>query len=270
MSGYDVFISYSSIDRQIAFEICYILEQHDLKCWIAPRNITIGKPYADEIINAIRSTQIIVLVMSENSLNSEYVLHEIKNAADYQRPILPFKIDEAMPEKAMGVYIDSKHWLEAFPNPHEKYDILIENALKLCGEYGEKTINWTLEGFNPNDIIKLKRDWVSLILLCTPLYWVSLIYMGITADVNLWKISGLIYLIPSVICVIFYFQIWGILFLFYPVFMTFLYMFIAFWIIAFIHGMIIRNEFLTKKSISRLLSSNPEVYDGLVDQYSKF
>jgi hypothetical protein len=268
--SYDVFISYSSIDKQTAFEICYILEQQDLKCWIAPRDITIGQPYASEIMKGIRATKIVVLVMSENSLNSEYVLQEIKNAADYQRPILPFKIDDALPGKDMGYYIDDKHWLEAFPDPQEKYDILIRNALRCCGEDCTRNVNWTLEGFNPNDIVRLKKDWPSLILLCTPLYWASFIYMGILGNVNMWKVAGFIYLIPSVVCVILFFQIWGLLFLFYPVFLTFLGLFFIFWILAFAHGWFVRNDFLTKKSILRLLSSNPEVYQGLIEQYSKF
>jgi hypothetical protein len=116
---------------------------------------------------------------------------------------------------------------------------------------------------------KLKKDYASLILLFTPLYWVSFIYMGIIGNNNLWKLAGLIYLIPSVICIIFYFEIWGILFIFYPVFKAFFYVFIAFWILAIIHGFLIRNEFLTRKSVLRVMSADDKMFESLLEEYSQ-
>lgn len=266
----DVFISYSSDDKIIAFELCYLLELNGLKCWIAPRDIDPIKEYANEIMKGIRASKMVVFVMSENSMSSEYVLQEIIGMDEYQKDILPFKIDEADPTDDFGYYVNSKQWIEAFPNPVDKYGLLIRTAIKICRGTGGGDVNLSLEGFNPNDIMKLKRDYVSLILLFTPLYWASFLYMGTVANVRLWRISGLIYLIPSIVCVIFYFQIWGILFLFYPIFAMFLGLFFIFWILAIAHGLLIRNDFLTKKSILRLLSSNKDFYAGLVEHYSKF
>lgn len=270
MKEYDVFISYSSEDELTPFEICYVLEQHDLKCWIAPRDVAFGEPYAKEIMKGIKASKVVVFVMSDNSLNSVHVLTEMEHATTYERDILPFRIDETLPGDEIGHYIKDRQWLNAFPHPHEEYDVLIKKTLASCGKGNDKPISWTLEGFNPKDIIKLKKDYPSLILLFTPIYWASFIYMGIVGNENLWKITGFLYLIPSVICLIFYFQFWGFLFLFYPIFIIFLGLFITFWILAIIHGMLIRNEFLTKKSILRLLTSNRELYEGLLRQYSKY
>ena len=52
---HDVFISYSTKDSDIANKVCYILEHNNLKCWIAPRNISSGRIYLDEIADAIKS-----------------------------------------------------------------------------------------------------------------------------------------------------------------------------------------------------------------------
>ena len=43
---HEVFISYSTADKITADAICHVLEQNKMKCWIAPRNIHGGKPYA--------------------------------------------------------------------------------------------------------------------------------------------------------------------------------------------------------------------------------
>ncbi len=44
---HDIFISYSSKDKKIAFALCHFLEKNGLHCWIAPRNIRVGKDYAE-------------------------------------------------------------------------------------------------------------------------------------------------------------------------------------------------------------------------------
>ena len=50
---HEVFISYSSSDKTIADAICHTLEQHEISCWIAPRDVRPGIPYAREIILVI-------------------------------------------------------------------------------------------------------------------------------------------------------------------------------------------------------------------------
>ena len=55
----------------------------------------------------------------------------------------------------------------------------------------------------------------------------------------------------------------------YDVFVTFLYIFIIFWILAIIHGFLIRNEFLTRKSVLRVMSSDDKMFNELLDEYSQ-
>ena len=92
---HDVFISYSTKNSDIANKICHILEQNDLKCWIAPRNISSGRNYIDEIASGIKSTKIVVLVYSKYSQASKYVNNEIKMAFSNNKPILSFNIDNS-------------------------------------------------------------------------------------------------------------------------------------------------------------------------------
>jgi hypothetical protein len=40
---YDIFISYSSIDKAAADTVCSVLEKNGISCWIAPRDITPGR-----------------------------------------------------------------------------------------------------------------------------------------------------------------------------------------------------------------------------------
>ena len=62
-----VFISYASQDAAVANSIVQNLEQHGCKCWIAPRDVTPGSQYADEIVGAINDARVFVLVLSEHA-----------------------------------------------------------------------------------------------------------------------------------------------------------------------------------------------------------
>ena len=51
--NHDVFISYSSRNKQTALAICHVLEGHGVRCWMAPRDIPPGADYGDVIDEAI-------------------------------------------------------------------------------------------------------------------------------------------------------------------------------------------------------------------------
>ena len=57
----NIFISYSTKDRYFANAICSWLEENDLKCWMAPRDISPGIQYGEAIINAINICKVMVI-----------------------------------------------------------------------------------------------------------------------------------------------------------------------------------------------------------------
>lgn len=264
---HDVFISYSTRNSDIANKICYVLEQNNLQCWIAPRNISSGKNYIDEIASGIKSAKIIVLVYSKYSQESKYVNNEINMAFSNNKPILSFNIDNSMPSEDMEYYLKVTQWLPAFPNPEDEFEKLIIDSLKLCNENTDVPVTIDFSNYKPEDLSKHKKDYISLVLLFTPLYWASFIYMGISTGKKLWALMGFVYLIPGIMCLLIYFGILNMMFLLYPMLMLFALIFIMFWILAIIHGFVIRNEFLTRKSVLRFTSSNEEIFEYLYDEY---
>lgn len=264
---HDVFISYSTKNSDVANKICHILEQNDLKCWIAPRNISSGRNYIDEIASGIKSTKIVVLVYSKYSQASKYVNNEIKMAFSNNKPILSFNIDNSLPKDEMEYHLKITQWLPAYPNPEDEFETLIIDALKLCDEKTDRPILMDFTNYKPEDLSKHKKDYISLVLLFTPFYWASFIYMGINTGKKLWALMGFVYFIPTLMCLIIYFGILDMLFLLYPMLVLFSLIFIMFWILAIIHGFVIRNEFLTRKSVLRFTSSNEEIFEYLYDEY---
>ena len=80
--AHDVFISHSSKDKAIADAVCAALEASKIRCWIAPRDILPGEKWASAITKAIAESQLIVLIVSSRSNESEDVLNELLIARD--------------------------------------------------------------------------------------------------------------------------------------------------------------------------------------------
>jgi hypothetical protein len=55
MSGSDLFlfVSHVSEDRAGALQVVAELERRGVRCWIASRNVRAGRPFDDEVANAI-------------------------------------------------------------------------------------------------------------------------------------------------------------------------------------------------------------------------
>jgi TIR domain-containing protein len=112
-----VFISYASRDASIAQELCAGLESADIPCWIAPRDVRPGEPYAAAIVQAINSCRTLVLILSKNSIDSPHVVREVERACSKRRPVLSIRMDAADLPAELEYFVSSNHWLDASGGP---------------------------------------------------------------------------------------------------------------------------------------------------------
>lgn len=114
--AYDVFISHSSKDKNIAHAIVAGLENNKVRCFIAPRDINPGDDWISTISQTIINVPVMVLIFSENSNNSREVDNEINLAVNHNTVIIPFRIDETFPSAEKEYRLGNVHWLDA-PDP---------------------------------------------------------------------------------------------------------------------------------------------------------
>ncbi len=132
-SHHDVFISYSSADKAVADAVCHRLEAAGIRCWIAPRDILPGRDYGEAILDGIEQCRLVVVVFSASSNGSKHVQREVERAVSKEKPILPFRIDAAIPSRSLEYFISGAHWLDAMTPPLDSHiDRLIEVANKLA------------------------------------------------------------------------------------------------------------------------------------------
>src|SRR5689334_17458059 len=95
--AHDVFISHSKHDATVADAICHRLEAAGIRCWIAPRDIRPGQNWSGAIVQAINQASIMVLVFSQHANESPQVLRELERAANKGAAIIPFRIEDLIP-----------------------------------------------------------------------------------------------------------------------------------------------------------------------------
>ena len=82
---YSCFISYSTKDQEFADRLYADLQNKGVRCWFAPHDIQAGKKIHEQIDAAIRTHEKLLLILSPNSMNSEWVKTEIRKARKRER-----------------------------------------------------------------------------------------------------------------------------------------------------------------------------------------
>lgn len=157
--AHDVFISYSSKNKQVADAICSGLEQRKIRCWIAPRDVPPGGNYGEAIIHAISSCKVVVLVYS-NAVNlSAAVMREAERAMHHAKPIIPFRLEDVPMQPGLEFFLASCHWLDAINPPLEQHILRLGDAVE--GLMGREVPVRETAGAPPAAPAK-KRSWLPL------------------------------------------------------------------------------------------------------------
>jgi hypothetical protein len=119
--AHDVFISHALRDRGFVVAICRSLESAQVKCWMTERDISTGEDWAEATRNAIASSRLMVLVLSENANAAPNLEREIAHAFYTKRPILPVRITDTQPKRDFLFYLGNVDWVDAFNSSPEQY-----------------------------------------------------------------------------------------------------------------------------------------------------
>jgi hypothetical protein len=119
--AHDVFICHSAKDKTTADAVCAMLESSGIRCWIAPRDVTAGMEWSECIIDAIEECRVMVLVFTTNANESPQIRREVERAVNRGVAILPLRIEDILPGRALEYFIGNVHWLDAMTPPLESH-----------------------------------------------------------------------------------------------------------------------------------------------------
>ena len=165
--AHDVFISYSHHDKAAADAVCAKLEQHQIRCWIAPRDVVPGVEWADCIISAINNTRIMVLVFSANANDSPQIRKEVERAVNKGVIIVPVRIEDVVPTRALEYFMSNVHWLDAITPPIERHLDHLAGTVKMLIERADSgDINQEYSGIRPSSLsgaTSASKRWLGFI-----------------------------------------------------------------------------------------------------------
>ena len=127
-----VFISHSSQDADTASKICEKLEKAGHSCFIAPRDIRSGHEYAEEIIDGIDRSGVMLLLLSKTANSSPHVLREVERAVSKKINIVVYKLEEVELTKSMEYFLMAHQWINE--KLDKGYDEIISCINKLESE----------------------------------------------------------------------------------------------------------------------------------------
>ena len=186
-----VFLSYSSHDAAAAMEVCRALESMGIACWIAPRDIPGGADYGDIIDKAIIGCGAFVLIFSSHSNASQWVRGEVNLAFTENKPIVPYRLDDAPLTGAMRLILNQMHWLDAHSDSNcKELATTIKRILNIT-DTADSTENTTPPTPNRSGAPKRRKGvrsilWILAILIVVGLlgggYWLSQRGKGVKSE----------------------------------------------------------------------------------------
>lgn len=126
----DVFVSYSHHDQKLANAIVAYLEEKQVRCFIASRDIVHGRTYPEEIMKNIIACKFMVVVLTKRSNTSDNVRNEIERAFNLKKTIILFRAENITLSASLEYFFAAFHWLDAVESAPTAYFERLYCAIK--------------------------------------------------------------------------------------------------------------------------------------------
>ena len=132
----DVFLSYSSKNKNVADAVVAEFEQHGIRCWYAPRDIVPGQEWVSAIHDAITACSLFVLIYTDSSNESKQVANEVALAFNSGKTLIPFRLSDAEMSSELEYYLTRVHWLDAVNPP-------LRQSIESLRKYSRARFRWS-------------------------------------------------------------------------------------------------------------------------------
>jgi hypothetical protein len=86
---------------------------------LAPRDVVPGQPWSDAIVEGIKQSRALLVILSTAANASDDVGREVELAADDKKIILCVRVEEIAPSNGLRYFLKRVQWIDAFPGPLE-------------------------------------------------------------------------------------------------------------------------------------------------------
>jgi hypothetical protein len=127
-----IFVSYASKDKEAALSLCHALENRGFRCWISSRDIGPGENFQVAIPRAIHAAEVMVLVFSAESNNSDEVKKELALAGQNRLIVIPVRVEDVTPGEAFAYELATRQWIDLFGDWENSIQRLTEQLMRVA------------------------------------------------------------------------------------------------------------------------------------------
>ncbi len=167
--SHDVFISYSSKNKNVADAIVADFEQNGIRCWYAPRDIRPGEEWVTAITKALEVSKALVLIYTDESNNSRQVMNEIAVAFNAGITIVPFKLSNEQMSRELEYYLTRVHWLDAVSKPLRENIVSLREyiAVIINARNGESPLTFSRDAVPKASLSEKVKACIPLFIVLT-------------------------------------------------------------------------------------------------------
>ena len=151
----EVFISYSSYDRDRVMPVVESLRSSGISVWVDEGNIHAADLWSEQIVQAIADCRVMVVMLSQNSTDSHNVVKEVMLASEQKKALLPVYLEPAnIPAKLQYQLAGIQH-LELYGQEEQQVlkDLangLAKRGISLDTEVAPQEISTVKRHYKPN------------------------------------------------------------------------------------------------------------------------
>lgn len=127
---YDVFLIHASRDLELAARLVADLEKKKMRCFIAPRDLTVGGLFPATIAAAAKNSRSIVLVLTGNAIASVELAREAEMATRLALPLIALRVDGCLAAGELALFLTDPQWIDVSANLTSQDVDRIERALR--------------------------------------------------------------------------------------------------------------------------------------------
>jgi hypothetical protein len=121
-----IFISYSHRDTDFVSKFAQDLRSQVGSIWIDSENIVPGQYWDDEIEKGISEANVVLAMLSANTLSSPNCKDEYDAASRWTKPVIPVLIEEFDTNKLLWVRIGRKQWVDLSKDYYSGLQLLLK------------------------------------------------------------------------------------------------------------------------------------------------
>lgn len=131
--GHDVYICYDEKDREIGEAIHASLEENGIDAWSKSKDM-VSEGGGGKVLNVIEGCKCFLLVLSKQSIDTNYIITETDIAFSRNIPILVFNIDNSKLDGNLEFILENQKFLPSVSDPKRQIKNLVTETSDIIGK----------------------------------------------------------------------------------------------------------------------------------------